>query len=89
MGPMRYIIIGAGAVGGTIGGRLFASGHEVVLVARGRHLDALRAHGLRLETPGLPTPVNEVLQRLANQAARQRQAPGSTTPGEVMALLAA
>ena len=37
---------------------------------------------------GVPTPVNEVLQRLANQAARERRAPGSTTPGEVMALLA-
>ena len=48
---MRYIVIGAGAVGGTIGGRLFESGHEVVLVARGPHLDALRAHGLRLATP--------------------------------------
>jgi len=51
MGEMRYIIIGAGAVGGTIGGRLFEGGHEVVLVARGPHLDALRAHGLRLITP--------------------------------------
>jgi 2-dehydropantoate 2-reductase len=48
---MRYIIVGAGAVGGTIGGRLFESGHDVVLVARGPHLDALRAHGLRLATP--------------------------------------
>src|SRR5580698_2005928 len=48
---MRYIVIGAGAVGGTIGGRLFESGHDVVLVARGSHLDALRAHGLRLATP--------------------------------------
>jgi 2-dehydropantoate 2-reductase len=48
---MRYIVIGAGAVGGTIGGRLFESGHDVVLVARGPHLDALRAHGLRLATP--------------------------------------
>ena len=38
---------------------------------------------------GVPTPVNEVLQRLANQAARERQAPGSTTPGEIMALLPA
>jgi len=38
---------------------------------------------------GVPAPVNEVLQRLANQAARDHQAPGSTTPGEVMALLAA
>jgi ketopantoate reductase len=212
---MRYIIIGAGAVGGTIGGRLFDNGHEVVLVARGPHLGALRAHGLRLATPdgtstlpipavgrpgelqlehgdvlvlavktqdtaavlaewawqpvrggtvaaeslpvvcapngvaseriasqeesaevrgdrvrilpingsprgggsswqsltrgtgsieadflngeivllgrehGVPAPVNEVLQRLANQAARERQAPGSIAPGEVMALLAA
>ena len=48
---MRYIIIGAGGVGGTIGGCLFQGGHEVVLVARGAHLDALRAHGLRLATP--------------------------------------
>lgn len=48
---MRYIIIGAGGVGGTIGGCLFQGGHEVVLVARGAHLDALRAHGLRLVTP--------------------------------------
>ncbi len=38
---------------------------------------------------GVPAPVNEVLQRLANQAARERQAPGSIAPGEVMALLAA
>jgi 2-dehydropantoate 2-reductase len=57
---MRYIVIGAGAIGGTIGGRLFESGHEVVLVARGAHLDALRARGLRLATPDgistLPIP---------------------------------
>jgi 2-dehydropantoate 2-reductase len=48
---VRYIVIGAGAIGGAIGGRLFESGHEVVLVARGPHLGALRAHGLRLATP--------------------------------------
>jgi 2-dehydropantoate 2-reductase len=48
---VRYIIIGAGAVGGTIGGYLFQSGHDVVLVARGAHLDALRARGLTLATP--------------------------------------
>ncbi|QES47575.1 2-dehydropantoate 2-reductase [Streptomyces venezuelae] len=47
---MRYIIIGAGAVGATLGGRLAESGHEVVLVARGAHADALRADGLRLTT---------------------------------------
>jgi 2-dehydropantoate 2-reductase len=48
---MRYIIIGAGAVGGTIGGCLFQAGHDVILVARGAHLDALRADGLTLATP--------------------------------------
>ncbi|MHC3469719.1 ketopantoate reductase family protein [Streptomyces sp. 7R007] len=48
---MRYIIIGAGAVGGAIGGRLAGAGHEVVLVARGAHGAALRADGLRLTTP--------------------------------------
>jgi predicted dinucleotide-binding enzyme len=45
IGVMRYIVIGAGAIGGTIGGRLAQAGHEVVLVARGPHLDALRARG--------------------------------------------
>jgi 2-dehydropantoate 2-reductase len=48
---VRYIIIGAGAVGGTIGGCLALAGHQVVLVARGAHLEALRRHGLRLGTP--------------------------------------
>ncbi len=48
---MRYLIIGAGAVGGTVGGRLAQAGREVVLVARGRHLTALREHGLRLRVP--------------------------------------
>ena len=48
---MRYIVIGAGAVGGSIGARLFQAGHEVVLVARGRHLEVLQAHGLTFLTP--------------------------------------
>ncbi|MFF4016316.1 ketopantoate reductase family protein [Streptomyces sp. NPDC001843] len=48
---MRYIIIGAGAVGGTVGGRLAQGGHEVVLVARGAHHEALREGGLRLRVP--------------------------------------
>jgi 2-dehydropantoate 2-reductase len=53
---MRYIIIGAGAIGGTIGARLFQSGHEVVLAARGAHHAAMRDGGLRFATPaGLVT----------------------------------
>ena len=38
-------------MGGTIGGCLALAGHEVVLVARGAHLDALRDGGLRMGTP--------------------------------------
>ncbi|MCF3961320.1 ketopantoate reductase family protein [Streptomyces fuscigenes] len=48
---MRYIIIGAGAVGGSIGGRLAEAGTDVVLVARGAHYEALRDHGLTFTTP--------------------------------------
>ena len=48
---MRYLIIGAGAVGATIGALLTQSGHDVVLVARGPHLEALQRKGLRFATP--------------------------------------
>lgn len=48
---MRYIIYGAGAVGGTIGGRLHQAGIDVVLVARGAHYEALAARGLELRSP--------------------------------------
>ncbi|MBB5916633.1 2-dehydropantoate 2-reductase [Nocardia transvalensis] len=47
---MRYIVVGAGAVGGTIGARLAQHGADVVLVARGRHLEVLQREGLRLVT---------------------------------------
>lgn len=48
---MRYVILGAGAIGGAIGGRLFEHGHDVVLVARGAHLEALSRRGLELRDP--------------------------------------
>ncbi len=48
---MRYIIFGAGAVGGVIGAQLHRHGHDVALIARGAHLDAIRERGLTLETP--------------------------------------
>lgn len=47
----RYVIMGAGAVGGVIGGRLHAAGRDVMLIARGDHLSALRTGGLHLSTP--------------------------------------
>ena len=48
---MRFIIYGAGGVGGTIGAELFRAGEEVILIARGDHLNAIRDNGLRYETP--------------------------------------
>lgn len=49
---MRYIIYGAGAIGGVIGARLFQAGKEVVLIARGDHLRRIQQGGLRFEAPG-------------------------------------
>ena len=48
---MRIAIVGSGGLGGYFGGRLAASGVDVVFVARGAHLEALRTHGLRIESP--------------------------------------
>ncbi|MFB9313222.1 ketopantoate reductase family protein [Nocardioides plantarum] len=45
---MRYVVLGAGAVGGGVGGLLHRAGLPITLVARGSHLAALRADGLRL-----------------------------------------
>ena len=47
---MRIAIMAAGAVGGYFGARLAAAGHDVVFIARGAHLAAIRARGLRLES---------------------------------------
>ncbi len=48
---MRIAVFGVGAVGGYFGGRLAEAGHDVVFVARGRQLAALREGGLRIESP--------------------------------------
>ena len=48
---MRYVVYGAGAIGAAVGGLLAESGCSVLLVARGRHLEALRAGGLELRRP--------------------------------------
>ncbi len=48
---MRYVIYGAGAIGGTIGAQLAHSGRDVALIARGPHLEAVRREGLTLRTP--------------------------------------
>ena len=49
---MKTCIYGAGAIGGFIGARLAAQGHDVSAVARGATLAALTAHGMRLRSGG-------------------------------------
>jgi 2-dehydropantoate 2-reductase len=49
---MRWVVYGAGAIGGVVAARLAASGADVVAIARGAHLDAiLRSGALRVRTP--------------------------------------
>jgi 2-dehydropantoate 2-reductase len=71
---MRYILYGAGAIGGSIGAALFEAGRDVVLIARGEHYRALGARGLRFGTPGggwrtLAIPVVDHPRALAFDAA--------------------
>jgi 2-dehydropantoate 2-reductase len=47
---MRFVIYGAGGIGGVMGARLHQSGHEVVLIARGSHYEATLQRGLRLQS---------------------------------------
>jgi 2-dehydropantoate 2-reductase len=46
---MRIAVMGTGGVGGYFGAKLALAGHEVAFIARGAHLAALRAKGLRVE----------------------------------------
>jgi 2-dehydropantoate 2-reductase len=48
---VRFVVFGAGAIGGVVGARLNQAGRDVVLVARGAHYEAIARDGLVLETP--------------------------------------
>ena len=48
---LKYMIIGTGGTGGAIGAHLAHAGNDVVFIARGRQLEALRTGGLRLHRP--------------------------------------
>ncbi|MCA1647812.1 MAG: hypothetical protein LC797_20890 [Chloroflexi bacterium] len=47
---MRVAVIGAGGIGGLYGGLLARAGHEVAFLARGAHLQAIRANGLAVRS---------------------------------------
>lgn len=48
---MRFVIVGAGAIGGLVGARLHEHGHDVALVTRGEHRAIIEARGLRVDAP--------------------------------------
>ena len=50
---MKYVVVGAGGTGGCLGGFLAEQGHDVTLIARNRHLDAIRRNGLILKSCSL------------------------------------
>ncbi|MEV0070703.1 2-dehydropantoate 2-reductase [Amycolatopsis sp. NPDC050768] len=47
---MRVVVMGTGGVGGYFGARLAQGGHDVSFIARGKHLEALRTNGLKVES---------------------------------------
>lgn len=55
---MHLAVFGAGGIGGYLGARLADAGHEVDLLARGAHLDALQTDGLRVESVAGDTVVD-------------------------------
>ena len=57
---MRIAIMGSGGVGGYFGARLARGGADVVFIARGAHLEAMRKHGLRIENEHEPIELPKV-----------------------------
>jgi len=47
---MRIAIFGTGGVGGYFGGRLAQAGDDVTFIARGEHLRAIKASGLKVDS---------------------------------------
>ena len=47
---MKYLVIGAGGTGGSIGAYMTEAGKDVTLIARGEHLKRMQEHGLHMET---------------------------------------
>ena len=58
---MRILVLGSGGVGGYFGAQLAKAGHEVFFVARGAHLQAMQAQGLRVDSPLSPVHLQPTL----------------------------
>src|SRR6476646_10278748 len=75
---MRFIIFGAGAVGGVIGGRLAQHGHDVVLIGRPGQCRADSQRGLTIESPDSISTVSMKIVESPNDV--------QWTPGDVVFL---
>ena len=65
---MKIAIVGAGAIGGYLGGRLSAAGEQVTFIARNRNLQAIRENGFHLELEDgstLHAPEAKAVQHMA------------------------
>jgi len=76
---MNVLVMGTGAVGGYVGGRLAQAGHRVGFVARGDHLRALQDTGLRLRST-----LGDVTLRKVQAAEDPRQACADGGPVELI-----
>lgn len=65
---MRFLVVGAGALGGYFGGRLWAAGHDVSFLVRPGRAAQLAAHGLAIRSPRgdlhVPSPPVVLAQQL-------------------------
>jgi 2-dehydropantoate 2-reductase len=69
--PLKVAVMGAGAVGCYFGGMLARAGHDVTLIARPQHVEAIRRDGLRMDTKTFDEQVrvNAVTQASGAQGA--------------------
>ena len=58
---MKVCVVGAGAIGGSMAVKLAQSGHEVSVIARGAHLDAIQTNGLKYIENGEETVVTNIV----------------------------
>lgn len=82
---MKILILGAGAIGSLVGGKLAQSGHAVTLVGRERFVAAVRAHGLQMHIGGAVEIVRD-LHAVDSVHAAFWYAAESQTPYEVAIL---
>jgi len=65
---MKIAMMGSGGIGGYFGGRMAAAGHDVTFIARGAHLNAIRANGLAIDSRELDDALVKPAQATDNPA---------------------